>query len=407
MVGAGTLRTERYGRLVRDPHRREQRVAAGLDADPLAIVVSGRLALSCDLPLLADAASRVVVVTASDAIARGCAAAGRLPALVAGRPRGRARARCAAEHGVRSILCEGGPSLNASLLAAGLIDELFLTTVGKLAGGAGALTIVGDAPLARAARRAAASGCWSATASCSRATPSAIAAARRARRTIGCMEERDPLDGIGAADAHLGRAVPLPADGAAARALGRGRRERAAGRPGRVEPRRDAAGHAGPPDALRGRRRRRPSAGCRSPTPHGRYAHRSAPLEEAEPELRPVHELAWEQDGLHLRLTGQGPWTLEQLVALADSTRPMRRLTRNELIAVLGGLLLAGGLFAPWYDAVSRAGLDRRLRRHRRPQRAGRCTRSCAGSCCCSRSRRSCSPTSSPATTSCRGCAAR
>ncbi len=52
-----------------------------------------------------------------------------------------------AEHGVRSILCEGGPSLNAALLAAGLIDELFLTTVGKLAGGAGALTIVGSAPV--------------------------------------------------------------------------------------------------------------------------------------------------------------------------------------------------------------------------------------------------------------------
>jgi len=33
-----------------------------------------------------------------------------------------------------------------------------------------------------------------------------------------------------------------------------------------------------------------------------------------------VHELAWEQDGLHLRLTGQGPWALAELVALADST---------------------------------------------------------------------------------------
>jgi hypothetical protein len=32
----------------------------------------------------------------------------------------------------------------------------------------------------------------------------------------------------------------------------------------------------------------------------------------------------------------------------------MARLTRNELIAVLGGLLLGGGVFAPWYDSVSR-----------------------------------------------------
>jgi riboflavin-specific deaminase-like protein len=146
MVGAGTLRTERYGRLVRDPHRREQRVAAGLEADPLAIVVSGRLDLSGDLPLLADPASRVVVATASEATLDGCAAQVEylrsspvdLPAALA---------RLRAEYGVRSVLCEGGPSLNAALLADGLIDELFLTTVGKLAGGAGALTIIGAAPV--------------------------------------------------------------------------------------------------------------------------------------------------------------------------------------------------------------------------------------------------------------------
>lgn len=146
MVGAGTLRTERYGRLVRDPQRREQRVAFGLDPDPLAIVVSGRLDLSCELPLLADAASRVVVVTASEASLDGCAASVEYlrssPVDLAG-----ALATLRADYGVRSILCEGGPSLNASLLACGLFDELFLTTVAKVAGGAGALSIVGSAPI--------------------------------------------------------------------------------------------------------------------------------------------------------------------------------------------------------------------------------------------------------------------
>jgi riboflavin-specific deaminase-like protein len=146
MVGAGTLRTERYGRLVRDPRRREQRVAAGLDADPLAIVVSGRLDLSPDLPLLASPESTVVIVTASQASLEGCAARVEylrsspvdLPAALAA---------LRAEYGVRSILCEGGPGLNASLLTDGLIDELFLTTVPKIAGGAGALTIVGAAAI--------------------------------------------------------------------------------------------------------------------------------------------------------------------------------------------------------------------------------------------------------------------
>jgi riboflavin-specific deaminase-like protein len=144
MVGAGTLRSERYGRLVRDPQRREQRVAAGLRADPLAIVVSGRLDLSADLPLLADADSRVVIVTASEASLEGCAAE---VTYLRSSPVDLTAALAAvrADHGIRSILCEGGPSLNASLLTAGLVDELFLTTVPKLAGGAGALTIVGAA----------------------------------------------------------------------------------------------------------------------------------------------------------------------------------------------------------------------------------------------------------------------
>jgi riboflavin biosynthesis pyrimidine reductase len=51
-------------------------------------------------------------------------------------------ARLREEHGIRSVLCEGGPTLNSYLLAAGLVDELFLTLNPKLAGGAAALTIV-------------------------------------------------------------------------------------------------------------------------------------------------------------------------------------------------------------------------------------------------------------------------
>ena len=134
------------------------------------------------------------------------------------------------------------------------------------------------------------------------------------------MEERDPLDGIGAADDHLGRPVPLPtvplplarwveivASGSGAVQVEWNLDATRPGAPGRLTL---YAGVAAPPER-----------GLPQPEAHGRYAHRFAPLEEAEPELRPVHELAWEQDGLHLRLTGQGPWTVEQLVAVADSTR--------------------------------------------------------------------------------------
>jgi hypothetical protein len=132
--------------------------------------------------------------------------------------------------------------------------------------------------------------------------------------------EREALDGIGAADEHLGRAVPLPAD---ALPLTRWVEVVASG-PGAVQVEWNL-------DASRPRTPGRltlyaglhppPERGLPEPTPAGRYAHRFVPLEEALPELRPVHELAWEHDGLHLRLTGQGPWELAELVALADSVR--------------------------------------------------------------------------------------
>ena len=46
------------------------------------------------------------------------------------------------EHGIRSILSEGGPTLNAFMLAAGLVDEMYLTLSPQIVGGAHALTIV-------------------------------------------------------------------------------------------------------------------------------------------------------------------------------------------------------------------------------------------------------------------------
>ena len=147
MVGAGTLRVERYGRMVPDAARREQRRAAGLEPDPLAIVVSGSLDLPADLPLLQDPSSRVVIVTAAQGSLAGVRAQVEYVRSEEALDLPAALARLRDEHGVRAILCEGGPHLNASLLSQGLIDELFLTTVPALAGAAGALSIMDGAPL--------------------------------------------------------------------------------------------------------------------------------------------------------------------------------------------------------------------------------------------------------------------
>ena len=141
MAGAGTVRTERYGRIIAQEERRRRRREQGLSEEPLACIVSGRLSLSPDIPLLADPASHVVMLTSSQA------SLPRTPAhveYVRAERDGRldlpaALSELRARFAVRVLLCEGGPHLNGQLLAASLVDELFLSLSPRLAGGDPAL----------------------------------------------------------------------------------------------------------------------------------------------------------------------------------------------------------------------------------------------------------------------------
>ncbi|HET8822064.1 MAG TPA: dihydrofolate reductase family protein, partial [Thermoleophilaceae bacterium] len=140
MVGAGTAREERYGRMTKNDELRQKRQNEGFVPDALAVVVSGRLDLPPDLPLLNEPEQTVVVATGSDASIPGVE--GRVEYARVGDDLPRLMSYLHEEHGVRSVLCEGGPTLNSFLFAAGLVDELFLTMNPKLIGGAAALTIV-------------------------------------------------------------------------------------------------------------------------------------------------------------------------------------------------------------------------------------------------------------------------
>jgi riboflavin biosynthesis pyrimidine reductase len=169
LVGAGTVRAERYQRLVRDESRRRLRRERGLSEEPLACIVSASLDLPADIPLLRDPAAKVAILTpspdrtlpgstadpgtyedaapASHKAPRSATPADRkLPGSAAPVEYVRtatagqldlsaALAELNARFGVRTLLCEGGPHLNSQLLAAGLVDELFLTFAPKLAGG--------------------------------------------------------------------------------------------------------------------------------------------------------------------------------------------------------------------------------------------------------------------------------
>ena len=143
MIGAGTMREECYGRVMADPAKRERREEDGLPRDPLMVLVSGRLDLPWEAPLFTEGGGQVLIFTTSDddppatetpvQLVRGEGMVDLSAALE----------RLRTEHGVRSLLCEGGPNLHAQLLQAGLVDELFVTHAPKLAGGEGPGLVAG------------------------------------------------------------------------------------------------------------------------------------------------------------------------------------------------------------------------------------------------------------------------
>lgn len=140
VVGAGTARTEEYG-----PHRMPDELAARRAEDgrttPAAIVVVTRsLDLDWAAPLFTAAVTPTVVVTVGSADLerrRRAEAAGVV--IEAGEDDvDPTRAVTALrELGHRHLLIEGGPSLNALWLDAGVVEELCLTLAPALLGETG------------------------------------------------------------------------------------------------------------------------------------------------------------------------------------------------------------------------------------------------------------------------------
>jgi riboflavin-specific deaminase-like protein len=134
MIGAGTMRAERYGRVVASQEQRERRERIGLPHDPLMVIVSGRLDLPWDAPLFTAGGGRVLIFTASEAEPPETATSLRVVRHEGQVDLAAALRHLREERGVRALLCEGGPHLHGQLWAAGLVDELFLTTAPRMTG---------------------------------------------------------------------------------------------------------------------------------------------------------------------------------------------------------------------------------------------------------------------------------
>jgi len=149
MIGAGTMRAERYGRPIADPGKRGRRERRGFSQDPLLVIVSGRLDIPWDAPVFEDRGARVLIFTTSDTEPPDTVAEVRVVRHDGSVDLGEALRYLRSQRGVRALLCEGGPRLHAQLIDAGLVDELFITHAPKLAGGDGPGLAVGLPELER------------------------------------------------------------------------------------------------------------------------------------------------------------------------------------------------------------------------------------------------------------------
>ena len=130
LIGAGTLRAERYKPMRARKEDAEARREAGLATAPRLVIVSGSLELPWSEPVFSESELPPLILTGTNA---DPAALARVPetcevVTLAGDTLDAAAILGAMEErGLRRIVCEGGPTLLHELVAAGLLDEADIT----------------------------------------------------------------------------------------------------------------------------------------------------------------------------------------------------------------------------------------------------------------------------------------
>ena len=139
LVGAQTVRAEGYGSVKADEATRTARLDRGQRPAAAIAIVTASLQLDWSSPLFSEATVEPFIITTRSADpARLAAAHARAKVILAGDGSvdlAEAMTSLRAEHGVASVLCEGGPTLNHQLATQRLIDELCLTVAPTLLGG--------------------------------------------------------------------------------------------------------------------------------------------------------------------------------------------------------------------------------------------------------------------------------
>lgn len=143
LAAAGTVRADGYGPPRTPASRRTERESRGQSGYPRIAIASRSLELDETAPLFTATPTRPIVYTVEDAPAERIRALEPVADVI--RFDGEVTASGIVDHlasiGVRTVLLEGGPSLNGAFLDEDLIDELNLTIAPSLVGGTAARVV--------------------------------------------------------------------------------------------------------------------------------------------------------------------------------------------------------------------------------------------------------------------------
>lgn len=149
IVGAATVREERYLAPIQDQETADARLDRGQQPHPTLAIVSRSLNVPLDLPVFDQPDHRPIVVTVeSSDQSRRRQVEERAELVVAGQSDVdfELALDALASRGGRTILCEGGPSINGQLINAGLVDEWNLSVAPSLLGADSKRAAVGPLP---------------------------------------------------------------------------------------------------------------------------------------------------------------------------------------------------------------------------------------------------------------------
>lgn len=146
LVGAATVRNDNPRLLVRDPHRRDERVARGLKPSPLKVTVTCRARLDPYALFFSTGESEKVVYCPSHGAAEARSRLSAVATVVDAGPKVSMRGLSEDLHdrGVGRLMVEGGGTIHTQFLTDGLADELQLVVAPFFVGDSRARRFVDD-----------------------------------------------------------------------------------------------------------------------------------------------------------------------------------------------------------------------------------------------------------------------